>query len=1049
MRVDLLCEANLFQLLENDSKQRARVIDGLEKIANTVLCYSEIGTVYLRESTSIKHVPVLRRSLIGLFKEILEFQIHAALQSTRSTISQYALNTVHHIKWEEILQRIENAKKECDNLTVRMNAMDDRKCADELKAIFASQNSQIDRLLQELEQFHTELLAEIKDGRKERNEQYRNEREKECHQIFRESEYEACKNRNPDRVRGTCEWFLTDDKFIDWEGSKNSRLLWVSADPGCGKSVLSKSLIDNELASSKTRTTCYFFFKDDDNSQKSVVKALCALLHQLFSLKRTLLRYALTELDNNGPEMLPKLFSPLWNILTKSAADPEAGEIVCVLDALDECEGTGRDQLTDSLTKFYGNRDVNENKMILKFLITSRPYQQIERRLSNMPTIRLAGESNPEKISREIDLVIKDKVQKLKLSPSACATLEKALLAIEHRTYLWLYLIFDVIEESLEGTRRKLLAIINKLPNSVEKAYEAILNQSHDKILAKKILHIVIAAARPLTVQEMNVALAIEENSISHEDLDLEEEEGRFVSRIRRACGLFVSVIDSKIYLIHQTARDFLILEGNADLTNDYCDSSPECWIHSLAPKESNLILARICIWYLLLPEFETRFSMPPPHQLSPNHKQIEIYKARYPFLDYAATNWMSHFQRAEIEETRTVLLKSALKLCDPQTPQFVIWYNPQFTRCFETPTVLMVVSFFGFEAIVQQLLAKDSVEPDSIDLCGRTPLSWAASKGHFGIVELLLKAGADPNRRDAFGQTSLSYTAEHGHVGIVQLLLDNGVEPDSRDEKGRTPLMWAAEDGHETVVKLLLKQGVEADSRDKEGRTALSSAAYAGHKAVVQLLLEHGVEPDSRDKWGQTPLSWAACLGHNGIVRLLLKQGVEPESEDEVGHTPLSYAAMGGHTAIIQLLLERGAESDSRDKDNRTPLWWAASNGRLEAVELLLLEKRVRPDLRDRFGRTPISVAASSGSDKTVQVLIEKGCNINAKDENGRTPLHWIAMCKDKSIVASLLIEHGCDLDPKDVNDQTPLHVAANCGFEEMAALARTTVIGGRIWVS
>ena len=96
------------------------------------------------------------------------------------------------------------------------------------------------------------------------------------------SPYRDRKNRNPDRIQGTCEWFVAHELFLDWQESKSSRMLWVSADPGCGKSVLAKYLVDSVLATTESRTVCYFFFKDDFEDQKSIVSALSCILHQLF-----------------------------------------------------------------------------------------------------------------------------------------------------------------------------------------------------------------------------------------------------------------------------------------------------------------------------------------------------------------------------------------------------------------------------------------------------------------------------------------------------------------------------------------------------------------------------------------------------------------------------------------------------------------------------------------------------------------------------------------------------------------------------------------------
>ena len=121
-------------------------------------------------------------------------------------------------------------------------------------------------------------LAET-DKRKERNEFLRR---------LHTTPYEDRKNRNPKRGDGTCEWFTAHGLFRNWQ-AEISALLWVSADPGCGKSVLARYLVDDVFPSSATRTTCYFFFKDDFDDQKVLEGALCCILRQLFVQKPALL----------------------------------------------------------------------------------------------------------------------------------------------------------------------------------------------------------------------------------------------------------------------------------------------------------------------------------------------------------------------------------------------------------------------------------------------------------------------------------------------------------------------------------------------------------------------------------------------------------------------------------------------------------------------------------------------------------------------------------------------------------------------------------------
>lgn len=109
------------------------------------------------------------------------------------------------------------------------------------------------------------------------------------------SPYRDRKERNPDRVMGTCGWFVAHECFQQWRESPSSSMLLVSADPGCGKSVLAKYLVDSELSTTESRTTCYFFFKDDLEDQRSARSALCCLLHQLFEQKDILLSNKIVE----------------------------------------------------------------------------------------------------------------------------------------------------------------------------------------------------------------------------------------------------------------------------------------------------------------------------------------------------------------------------------------------------------------------------------------------------------------------------------------------------------------------------------------------------------------------------------------------------------------------------------------------------------------------------------------------------------------------------------------------------------------------------------
>jgi hypothetical protein len=262
-----------------------------------------------------------------------------------------------------------------------------------------------------------EHLRVVKGQYDQNRTQYKSDKHSQCHRTLKTSAYEERKDINPDRVAGTCQWVLNHLQYRYWHESDCDGLLWISADPGCGKSVLAKSLVDVDLPNTDSHITCYFFFKDNEE-QDSLATALCALLHQLFNRWPLLIRHAMDSHKKNGNSITKECFE-LWRIWLAAVRDPEAPNVTCILDALDECREGDRVILIDLLTKFHlsTSSSSSSGQGRLKILVTSRPYDDIQRGFQTLstsfPTIRLRGEDENDRIREEIDLVIRMRVAQL------------------------------------------------------------------------------------------------------------------------------------------------------------------------------------------------------------------------------------------------------------------------------------------------------------------------------------------------------------------------------------------------------------------------------------------------------------------------------------------------------------------------------------------------------------------------------------------------------------------------------------------------------------
>jgi hypothetical protein len=463
----------------------------------------------------------LETAFFKLYTGVLEFQARAVCHLAKHPVTRAFKDMFGVDSWKAMADAIKESEAMCRNFIAVIDW-------EKLHTGMEEHKSQLHDVQKDTKHIYIAVM--------EQNEKQKDLQRKEMWSKFLEalftSRYEDHKDRNQERIEGTCEWTTTHPLFTSWKESETSSLLWISADPGCGKSVLAKYLIDHVVPTTKSRTTCYFFFKADSIEQGSAANALCALLRQLFLQRpelRELNHWVPEKFANDGSQLINS-FSSLWDILLK-VTSTEDGEVICILDALDECAGTDRPLLTRALDKLYRSE---RRTGTMKFLITSRPYAHIQREfqlLKNaLPTIHLSGEDDAEanKIEREINLDIQKRVEetgaRLQLEKHERSFLLKELLLIPNRTYLWVMLIFDVIESSLSYTNNKLRQIIETVPRTVDDAYERILDQSPDKEKARRLLHIVVGATRPLTIKEMRIALAVDLRHRKYEELDLEPE---------------------------------------------------------------------------------------------------------------------------------------------------------------------------------------------------------------------------------------------------------------------------------------------------------------------------------------------------------------------------------------------------------------------------------------------------------------------------------------------------------------------------------------------
>jgi ankyrin repeat protein/nucleoside-triphosphatase THEP1 len=837
-----------------------------------------------------------------------------------------------------------------------------------------------------------------------------------CLQLFRltksseDATYEWYKERIVDRVEGTCMWFLDHPHFQEWKRKESGPLL-VSADPGCGKSVLAKYLIDHVLAESAT--VCYFFFKDQ--VQNTVRKALCALLHQLFSQRRSLLVHAMKQYDKDGAGLVNST-SSLWSVFREAVQDANAGSVTIVLDALDECAESETQDLMRHMEIQARNSESSNAK--LKLFMTSRPYEHVMSELyslsKNFPRIRIPGEDESETISQEVNCVIRHRVDQFaeekELSDETKTCLADQLLKMEHRTYLWVYLVFDYLKDFyFKRTPKGIASTFNALPKSVSQAYEQILNKSKDRLIVQKALAIILAATRPLTLAEMSVAMEVEENTKSFEDLDLEQEHD-FKSRLRSWCGLFISVHHGRIYFLHQTAREFLLAERQSSTTIQ----KERMWHGFTTMKHAHTVLAECCVRFLHFYDDGDRIVT----------KQVQdVWNEA--FREYSAKFWALHVRESSIcDDEGSAIAPLTFKLSDPHSGVYRMWseiYSRTNYRWNSGPwTRLIVACYFGHVAIVKQSLEEGADVNAQGGKYGNA-LQAASSRGDEQIVKLLLNKGADINAQggryrnalqaallEGYEQTvkllldkgadvnaqggeygnALQAASSRGDEQTVKLLLDKGADVNAQGGEYGNALQAASSRGDEQIVKLLLDKSADVNAQGGRYRNALQAASLEGYEQIVKLLLDKGADINAQGGHYGNALYAASSRGDEQTVKLLLNKGADVNAQGGKYGNAFQAASLAGHEAIVRFLYDNGADMQAKDSHLRTALHYAARGGHTSIFNYLV-HQGLNPFAVDAKGDGLLCYAASGGHVDVLEAAFNEGLTVNSENEHW-SPLHW-----------------------------------------------------------
>ncbi|CAB3379555.1 Hypothetical predicted protein [Cloeon dipterum] len=369
-------------------------------------------------------------------------------------------------------------------------------------------------------------------------------------------------------------------------------------------------------------------------------------------------------------------------------------------------------------------------------------------------------------------------------------------------------------------------------------------------------------------------------------------------------------------------------------------------------------------------------------------------------------------------------------------------------------------------------LLAREKKADAAVFLCdkggdvlrtnkrGETALHVACENGLAELVMKLLHAGANVNLQtlpstgglSEHRQTPLHLAIQNGCDAVIDAILahkadvkDAGKTADLnlKNSSGLTPLALALRTGMKHKVADLISAGADVNVTNSEGLTMLHSAIEQGDSDAAVFLLEHGANMSCRTPDGRTPLQLAIVNSLPIVVESLCKRGVDMSVVDSKGRCPLWAALEDGMEDIASTLVRFGVDTDcwgAGPEGCLQTLLHRAIDENLTSIACFLVRsgcemnapRRPGPNGEGgdeaRDGQHPLHMACTWGQEQVVQTLIEHKAHVNAKDADGRTPLH-LAVSNQNSKITSLLLCHPeLDLSVRDKSGLTPFAAALTC---------------------
>ncbi|KAL6815050.1 hypothetical protein J3E69DRAFT_370534 [Trichoderma sp. SZMC 28015] len=829
--------------------------------------------VYLSGGSCNGATENLKDALVDLYKGLMELLAHAFVRLNEGQGKQFLRALVSGGEGAKLVSALTEQERKVSMAAQGCGAV-------------ASQEHQmllknLDEPLKNVENTVKKLLQKVEDGTVEQALEY----------ISTIPIGEHQQEKREARTPRTCEWLLNHSRFIEWERSSYSSMLWLQGNVGAGKSFLTSKVIDHLPATRQQEAEydegfAYFYCSRSDPERRQTKYILRSYVSQLARVP-------------NHPTMIEKNIYTIYLKARKekrglSTIECETALIelinfysrtILVLDALDECEMDTRETLARVLRNL-----VDKGGGTVKVFIASRKEADIEEYLGLRKLVEISTADNKE----DIEKYVEEEVAKVggiwrSVSAEVKEQVRKTIGEKSDGMFRWAYLQWQELKKL--RTNQRIRERLGKLPKSLTEAYEEIYSRNEEKVILQRAVKWVLCARRPLTSEELLMATRLESNLESVTVSDPIDE-----STLESICSHLV-VLDSQL-----KAWKF----PHASVA-EYFESEHKSWIDTAPEDVAILQVSCLIDWYSnwTLPESDDEI-----REFLETAPDLEDYlDPRHPLQQYTRNYWLQHVKITtdQCQEVARIpeILKRFLGSKSPQqsSSQYQAWYRHMeiidgggsdfdVYDLHPSEKSIFLICAVDFHKLLTGWWDKD-IDVSQVNSEGQDLLAIAAKYGHDNLCSELISRGSDIHKElhtNILGSAFLEAVVA-SQVKTAMLFLEKGVNP-NLCRKGASPLclaVWCAED----LVEPLLKAGADPNITcpDCDFYCALIAAAYRNKIDSAKLLIKYGADVNlttGKTEYGAdvnlmtekteygSPLGAAAYASSLGCAKLLVKNGAD-----------------------------------------------------------------------------------------------------------------------------------------------------------------------------